>query len=174
MTNPAAPSGWMSREKWLSLVNGIDCALCDSVADAGEVDHHGYLVADLQSCRVRLSLDQFAKGYCVLIARQHVREPHELSRADRAAFFEDMCQIGKIVEDLFGAIKINFQVLGMKTPHLHAHVIPRYYGDPAPGRVLLAGDGRRELAVNEYRQLTDKIRRALADRARELTSHAQR
>ena len=162
MSGPSDRSAWMPRQTWQSLVDGADCPLCESVQTTENPDHHGYFVADLRSGRVRLSLDQLARGYCVLLAHRHIREPYELSQPERAAFFDDMCQIGRVVEHLFGAIKMNFQMLGMKTPHLHAHVIPRYYGDPAPGRALLASDGRVELVEAEYLELADKIRGELA------------
>jgi diadenosine tetraphosphate (Ap4A) HIT family hydrolase len=155
----------MPRDTWRSLVEGVGCPLCASVTTTEDPDHHGYFIADLESGRVRLSLDQLARGYCVLLSRRHVREPYELARPERAAFFEDMCQIGRVVEGLFGAIKMNFQVLGMKTPHLHAHIIPRYYRDRAPGRALLASDGRLELDPPEYLRLVDKIRAALLEGA---------
>ncbi len=33
-------------------------------------------------------------------------------------------------------MKINYQTLGNRTPHLHTHVTPRYEDDPAPGAPL--------------------------------------
>jgi diadenosine tetraphosphate (Ap4A) HIT family hydrolase len=162
MANGSAAPTWMPRSTWQSLVDGENCPMCDSAAGHKDPDHHGYLVADLRASRVRLSLDQFAKGYCVLIAHRHVREPYEFDPDERVAFFEDMCQVGRAIEDEFGAIKMNFQILGMKTPHVHAHAIPRYYGDPAPGRALLATDGRLELAEPEYLAIADQLRIRLA------------
>jgi diadenosine tetraphosphate (Ap4A) HIT family hydrolase len=53
-----------------------------------------------------LSLANRRPGYyCVLIARQHVREPHELSAPERAAFFEEMVRAGAALERVFGAVK---------------------------------------------------------------------
>lgn len=31
---------------------------------------------------------------------------------------------------------VNYQLFGNAVPHVHAHVIPRYLDDPAPGRPL--------------------------------------
>ncbi len=31
---------------------------------------------------------------------------------------------------------MNYQILGNAVPHLHCHIVPRYFGDPAPGRPL--------------------------------------
>ena len=36
-------------------------------------------------------------------------------------------------QDVFAAIKINYNVLGNSVPHLHTHIVPRYADDPRPG-----------------------------------------
>ncbi len=32
---------------------------------------------------------------------------------------------------------MNYLLLGNGQPHTHCHLVPRYYGDPAPGRPFL-------------------------------------
>lgn len=39
----------------------------------------------------------------------------------------------------FHPLKINYQTLGNRVPHLHTHVTPRYRDDPAPGAPLPDG-----------------------------------
>jgi len=56
----------------------------------------------------------------------------------------------------------NYQLLGNAVPHIHWHIVPRYWGDPAPGRPLDAlTSGKRLLKPDEYRQIIDELRVAL-------------
>ena len=89
-----------------------------------------------------------------------MREPHELSRADCAAFFDDMVRVGRALERVFEAVKINYQILGNLIPHLHCHITPRYYGDPFPGRSP-EEEPRVTLMPEEYMRRVALIRAAL-------------
>jgi diadenosine tetraphosphate (Ap4A) HIT family hydrolase len=156
-----APTTWMPRERWDALVRGEGCPLClDEVAEPD--NPFSILIADLPSGYLRLARDQYLPGYCVLIHKQHVREPHELSDQDRAAFFEDMLRAGEALERAFGAVKVNYQILGNAIPHLHCHITPRFYGDAYPGRP--AGlDGEAPATTDEeYARRVALIRAALA------------
>src|SRR4030095_13807739 len=85
----SAPDAWMPRERWDALARGEDCPLCGP--DGAEPkSSFSFLVADLSLSYLRLVRNQHVPGYCVLICKRHVREPHELSPTDRAAFFADM------------------------------------------------------------------------------------
>ena len=130
------PSTWMEREEWSALVRGEGCPLCHELASGEPVNEHGWTVIDLAVSRLRLAANQWVPGYCVLICAIHVREPHELSQKDRTAFFDDLVRVGQAIEATYQPDKLNFQLLGNAVPHLHCHIVPRYYGDPAPGRPL--------------------------------------
>lgn len=108
------------------------------------MDAYGTTVADLEVSRLRLAANQSVPGYCILICTRHVREPYELPPAESAAFFRDLLRVGRAVETAFGAVKMNFEIQGNVVPHLHCHLKPRYYGDPAPERPIHP-DARREL-----------------------------
>ncbi|MGH2370652.1 MAG: HIT family protein [Chloroflexota bacterium] len=151
----------MPRERWDALVRGEGCPLCAELAANIQVNEHGYTIADLGLSRLRLAANQSVPGYCVLICRQHVREPYELSREARAIFFEDLMCAGQALERAFGAVKMNFEILGNAVPHLHCHIKPRYYGDPAPERPIHP-DARRVLLTPEaYERRVGIIRSAL-------------
>ncbi len=51
-------------------------------------------------------------------------------------------------------MKMNFQLLGNAVPHLHCHILPRYYGDPAPSPPLDMDrpEHTRLLAPGEYEE----------------------
>lgn len=56
---------------------------------------------------------------------------------------------------------MNYQLLGNLVPHIHWHIVPRYWGDPAPGRPLNPDSGRRLLKPEEYRQIIAELRAAI-------------
>jgi diadenosine tetraphosphate (Ap4A) HIT family hydrolase len=150
----------MPRERWEALVRGEECPLCAEVRAADGASEHGYFVTDLPFTRLRIEADQHVPGYCVLICKKHVREPHELDEAERAAFFADMLRVGEALERLYGAVKINYSILGNAVPHLHCHIQPRFYGDPHPGQPVWGAQPER-LAPKEYRERIGAIRDAL-------------
>jgi|1186.fasta_scaffold516390_1 diadenosine tetraphosphate (Ap4A) HIT family hydrolase len=156
-----APTSWTPRERWDALVRGEGCPLClDEVAAPD--NPFSILIAALPSGYLRLARDQFVPGYCVLISRWHAREPHELSAPDRAAFFDDMLRAGAAVERAFGAVKVNYMILGNAIPHLHAHITPRQYGDAWPGRPANLDGPALPTSDEEYAQRVALIRAALA------------
>jgi diadenosine tetraphosphate (Ap4A) HIT family hydrolase len=152
---------WMERERWDALVRGDGCPACLEVASSERADEYGYVVTDLEISRLRLAANQYVSGYCVLLCHRHVREPYELSQRDRARFFEDMTRVGSALDQVFHPLKMNFNILGNAIPHLHAHILPRYYGDPAPHRPIDPGAGQVLLTPDEYQNRIDLIRAAL-------------
>ncbi|MFA5309641.1 MAG: HIT family protein [Dehalococcoidales bacterium] len=149
---------WMPREQWEALVKGVNCPLCAEVKSTEPSNEYGYMVADLSFSRLRLCLNQYVKGYCVLICHKHVREPYELPQDEREMFFDDMMRAGLALENVFRSVKMNFQILGNAVPHLHCHLQPRYYGDPSPHRPI---DPEKEtvlLKPEAYQESVAKIR----------------
>jgi diadenosine tetraphosphate (Ap4A) HIT family hydrolase len=151
----------MPRETWDALVRGENCPLCAVIDSDEPADSHGYTIADLSFSRLRLATNQYCPGYCVLICHRHVREPYELGRQERATYFEDLMRAAQAIETVFQPIKMNFEILGNAVPHLHCHIIPRYYGDPAPGAPLQPDAELVELTPDEYEQRVEAIREAL-------------
>jgi diadenosine tetraphosphate (Ap4A) HIT family hydrolase len=160
-TSGSEPSGWMPRERWDALVRGEGCPLCRHLAAGSEPNQFRHVVANLAVSQLWLATNQSVPGYCVLVYRRHVREPYELPRDERIAFFEDMSLVGAALERAFGAVKMNFEVLGNAVPHLHCHIKPRSYGDPAPGKPIHPDDRTLLLSAEGYSQRVAAIRRAL-------------
>ena len=155
-------SRWMEREQWDALVRGEGCPLCAELASGEPGNEHGHTVVDLTASRLRLAANQWVPGYCVLICAVHAREPHELDQVDRAAFFEDLVRAGRAIEAVYRPDKLNFQLLGNAVPHLHCHITPRYYGDPAPNRPLDPNLGHRVSTAEEAAVQIAALREALA------------
>jgi diadenosine tetraphosphate (Ap4A) HIT family hydrolase len=155
------PTG-MPRDRWEALVRGEGCPACAEVTGPGRDTSEGYFVTDLCVSRLRLQREQHVPGWCVLLLRRHVREPHELPEAERSAFFEDMVRVGHALEQVYAALKINYSILGNIVPHLHAHSQPRFYGDPYPGGPVSPAPGQAVvLPAGEAREQILRIRAAL-------------
>lgn len=152
---------WMPHEQWDALVHGEGCPLCAEVVSTVQANEYGYTITDLNLSRLRLATNQFVTGYCVLISKRHVREPYDLSDGERSLFFEDMMYAARALERVFSPTKMNFQILGNAVPHLHCHILPRYYGDPAPNRPIDPGAHQVLLTPEEYNRRVDLIRSAL-------------
>lgn len=141
----------------------VDLEVGDLVG-TGQNNREGYFVADLQVSRLRLQREQHVPGWCVLLFRRVVREPHELPETERIAFFEDMVRVGGALERVYAALKINYAIAGNSVPHLHAHIQPRYHGDPYPGGVVSPPSGQSVILTDsEARDQILRIRAALAD-----------
>jgi len=158
----------MPREQWDALVRGEDCPLCRDLAAGTAPNAFRHVIADLAVSQLWLAANQSVPGYCVLVHHRHVREPYDLPTEERAAYFEDMTVAGHALEQAFGAVKMNFELLGNAVPHLHCHIKPRYYGDPAPGKPIHPDAHTLLLDAQAYAQRVDLIRRAL----REAGTHA--
>ncbi len=152
---------WMSQEHWTSLVNGENCPLCLENESSALVSKHGYVVADLEISRLRLSMNQFVVGYCVLICKKHIPEPHHLPHEEQILFFQDLMRASQAIEQVFNPIKMNFQILGNLVPHLHVHITPRYYGDTSPGRPIDPYEQTKTLSAEEYQEIISSIQEAL-------------
>ena len=150
---------WMPRQEWEALVAGDDCPMCASVGR--QETRYGFLVARLEVSELSLSKNQYAPGYCVLIYREHATELHQLSPEKQAAFLRDLVRAGKAMARVFESDKMNYSLLGNLIPHLHWHIVPRYWGDPAPGRPLDPGGGVRLLKRDEYQRIIAELQAAL-------------
>ena len=72
---------------------------------------------------------QFFPGYCVVIAKTHVREMHSLPADKSTAIFQDVMAVGRLIDAAFKPHKMNYISLGNVDEHLHWHVMPRYVAD---------------------------------------------
>jgi diadenosine tetraphosphate (Ap4A) HIT family hydrolase len=158
---PEPPKAWMPRERWESLVRGENCPLCAVIQSPEPADEYAFVVANLRLSRLHLWKNQFVSGYCTLVCTKHVREPYHLTREEQSLFFDDMMRAGQALERVFNPVKMNFQLLGNEVPHLHAHLVPRYYGDPAPSRPIDTGAQVITLTAQEYEERIRLIRMAL-------------
>ena len=72
---------------------------------------------------------QFYPGYCVLWARNPVKELHQLSPLEYMGFMIELRQACEAVEKAYGPWKLNLASLGNQVQHLHVHLFPRSADD---------------------------------------------
>jgi len=153
------PREWMPRERWDALLRGEGCPLCAECRSG--TTEEGYTVARMQLSQLRLMRNQFLPGYAVLICTTHVPEPYHLGPEDQALFFQDLMRAASALDQVFAPTKMNFEILGNSVPHPHAHLVPRYYGDPAPERPIDQNLHVVTLAPAEYEEQLRRVLTAL-------------
>lgn len=108
-------------------MNNPACKAC-----IGAWPNQDHFIADSGLTRAYLHDDQFFPGWTVLVLIQHATELFDLSRADRSHLIEEVSAVAGVLAGEWGAVKINYELLGNQLPHIHWHVIPRLPQDPAP------------------------------------------
>ena len=73
------------------------------------------------------------RGYACLVFRRHAVELHDLTEAEGTSFMRDIRRLSAALQDVTGAVKLNYEVHGNSIPHLHMHFLPRYPADPFEG-----------------------------------------
>jgi diadenosine tetraphosphate (Ap4A) HIT family hydrolase len=143
------PQKWKS-QNWDALISGESCPVCDLIQSAKSADEYVIAIGDLRFSRLFLSKNQFVRGYCVMMCRKHAIEPYELTADERSMFFDDVAHVGKGLQQAFKADKMNYNILGNVIPHLHVHILPRYFTDSAPNRPIDPGTNEVYLSAAEY------------------------
>ncbi|MGH2498637.1 MAG: HIT family protein [Candidatus Limnocylindria bacterium] len=121
-------------DDWAERKAGRDCPMCAS--GFPDDDAYGVRVFRGEAADAYLQKrDSGQWGYTIVIWRgRHVAEVTELSDAEAAAYWRDVRRVAAAVERRFRPAKLNIALLGNQVTHLHAHVVPRYLDDGAPGR----------------------------------------
>jgi diadenosine tetraphosphate (Ap4A) HIT family hydrolase len=73
---------------------------------------------------------QYFRGYCIAIAKTHIREMHNISSDLALMMFGDVLAAGRRIDFAFKPLKMNYASLGNVDEHLHWHIIPRYRNEP--------------------------------------------
>ncbi len=140
------------------------CGIC-AVIERIKRGNFPDLVAELPRSWVILGDAQFYHGYCVLLAKRHVIEPHLMPRAEAHELLDEMLGVGKAISALLSPLKLNYECLGNQEPHVHWHVFPRYDDDPMHLQpVWLRAEPERKVSLEDSARLRliDDLRAAVA------------
>jgi diadenosine tetraphosphate (Ap4A) HIT family hydrolase len=116
-------------DQWLFQVQKENCPYCrkdeyPSQASTLKLFTHSELCAHPQVC---------LKGTCYLITREHYVELFDLDDDALLGFIKEVQVAARVLKEVTGAFKINYEVHGNTVPHLHLHLFPRYVDDPFAG-----------------------------------------
>ena len=103
------------------------CQICEKAWPSKDL-----FIGDLDLTKAYLFEDQFFSGWTVLILKDHRTELFQLACEERKVLMEEISRVGEALTKMFDVRKINSELLGNQTPHMHWHVIPRLYSDPEP------------------------------------------
>jgi diadenosine tetraphosphate (Ap4A) HIT family hydrolase len=133
---------------------GVGCSLCAEGRPAETANRIRFFASTWSDGYLHLHGVQ--RGYAAVIWRgRHVAEPTELTEREATAFWLDVLRVGRAMQTVYRPLKMNYQLLGNRVPHLHCLVAPRFVDDIAPGDPLPGAgyvnfpeaDVRREVAL---------------------------
>lgn len=121
------------------------CAIIARLAQGKSPD----LIAELPNSWVVLGDAQFYRGYCVLLAKDHAREPFLIPRAEALGLFDELCSVAQAIAEITHPLKLNYECLGNQEPHVHWHIFPRYEDDPMSRSPVWERPAKQRLRVLE-------------------------
>ncbi len=104
------------------------CLICDRI-DMIKNGTNPYFVKELETGYVVLGDHQHFQGYTLFLCKRHETELFHLDKAFAAKYLEEMVLVAEAVQRVFGAEKMNYELLGNGDTHLHWHLFPRRSGD---------------------------------------------
>jgi len=107
----------------------MSCTLCQRIELIKE-GKYPFLIHEYPNSYLLLGEQQFYKGYCVLVSKNHFVEMSDVPSPQREEIFQEMMISSKIIQKEFRPKKMNLTSLGNVCEHLHWHFHPRYADDP--------------------------------------------
>lgn len=104
------------------------CLVCDRI-EMIKNGENPYFVRELETGYVVIGDHQHFKGFTLFLCKRHETELFHLDREFKMKFLEEMSIVAEAAAKVFGAEKMNYELLGMGDAHLHWHLYPRRTGD---------------------------------------------
>lgn len=96
------------------------CIFCQIVA--GEIPAE--IVWEDENYLAFLDIEPVSKGHTLLIPKKHYRWVWDVP--DFAGYFEKTKDVKKVLDKKYKSFFMQIGVMGVKAPHAHIHLIPRY------------------------------------------------
>jgi len=71
-------------------------------------------------------------GKCHVLSKKHYVHLFEMPKDDLTGFMGDVQKAARALQEVTGAVKINYEIHGNTGAHLHCHLFPRYIDDDFP------------------------------------------
>ena len=145
------------------------CSVCKQ--NAGEVEIPGGVIWQNDLWLVRHGpLPVPLAGWTMFHTQRHVQGPAHFTDAEAAKFGPALRHITRTLEQVTGAPRVYVVAFGESTPHMHAHLIPRYADLPADLAAFGVADLFRKTAKGERPPadqakalaMAEKLKQALA------------
>ena len=107
------------------MTTPLACPAC-----AGTWPRPDFRIADLDASIAYLHEDQFFPGWTLLVLKRHATELFALDAKERTTLIEEVSAVAHALARVFGAVKMNYELLGNQIAHIHWHLVPRLAGDP--------------------------------------------
>jgi diadenosine tetraphosphate (Ap4A) HIT family hydrolase len=152
----SARRGWAPN--WEELRRGIGCEMCSELGT--DEKPGGVRVLDGRWCDAYLGRWPVRRGYAYIVWKgRHVAEPTELDPDEVCGFWQEIGRVAAAIERRYRPMKMNWLSLGNGLPHLHVHLVPRYFDDLRPGGPLEhdAFDSARGRPLDSTTLLTEAL-----------------
>ena len=155
----------MDTTAWETLRTGAGCPM-DTPRPAA--NDHWDLVAALSISSLYLAKSQTYRGHCQLIFDpRHACRSDQLSAEEWRRFCDDLYLAQRAILQVTRPDHLNVELLGNVVPHLHWHIVPRYFDDPRWGMPIwttpLSAMPETRLEDDDRATLIASIRAALRD-----------
>ena len=116
-------------DQWLFQAQKENCPYCRKEEDPSQSSTLKLFKYSELCAHPRVCL----QGTCYLITREHYVELFDLGDDALLGFMKEVQVAAKVLKEVTGAFKINYEIHGNTVPHLHLHLFPRYVDDPFAG-----------------------------------------
>lgn len=148
---------------WEGLRDGVNCPACEE----GRPDQipHGRRVFEGRLTDAYLVQNLAALGYTLVFWRgRHIVDPMDLTESETCGFADEVRLVSRGIDQAYRPAKLNYLTLGNSLPHLHTHIVPRYFDDPDPGRpplFMMADQAWPLMPEAEYVRQLDHLRASI-------------
>lgn len=152
------------------MTGGHDaCRLC-AIGD-GDVEVFGGLLYQDDCWAVRHSAPPHGvAGWLTLQTRRHVSEPAEFDDREARTYGQMLRYLGAKLRHVTGAPKVYTASFGEKTPHFHAHLVPRYPELPGGAAGVAVFDLTRRAKAGDFEVDGAEVDRIVAELRRAISS----
>lgn len=138
-------------------MNVANCNICNLWSANEDLQ-----IMEFANSLLMLNRDQFFPGYCLLFTRRHQTELFKMETALRQELTEEVSLIASVLAEVFNADKMNYELLGNMSPHIHWHLIPRHSSDPLwPQPIWAKSHDELVLSAEQNRERAGIIRQAV-------------